>query len=250
VDDIADEDAVPIAQRAAALSQWRAEVKGIYDGAMPSLPVLRELRPVIARYRLPYALFDELLLGVESDLVVTRYATWPELEQYCYRVASVVGLLSIEIFGYTQPACRDYAVHLGKALQLTNILRDVKNDGARGRIYLPLEAMVQFEVSPEEVLAGRYSDRYRRLAAHIADRARQHYRAAREVLPSADRQAMATAELMGSVYWRILHKVEQGGFDVFGANPARLSKGMKLFLILRMWLRSNLGAWVPSYGTS
>src|SRR6185436_19892759 len=104
------------------------------------------------RHKLPYSLFDELIRGVEMDLDIHRYATYAELELYCYRVASVVGLLSIEIFGYKNPRCREYADHLGKALQLTNILRDVRSDAERGRIYLPLSELERFQVPQEEIL--------------------------------------------------------------------------------------------------
>ena len=118
------------------------------------------------------ALFEELIRGVEMDLEIKRYQTMDDLEQYCYRVASVVGLLSIEIFGYENPRCRDYALYLGKALQLTNILRDVRNDAERGRIYLPLDHLQRFGVTEPEILALRYSDRFRRLAEAVAARAR------------------------------------------------------------------------------
>ena len=121
------------------------------SGGSPQILVNQELQPVIGQYRLPFDYFDELIKGVEMDLEIKRYETFQELEVYCYRVASVVGLLSIEIFGYHQPTCRDYAVFLGKALQLTNILRDVRADAERGRIYLPLSELARFQVLPEEI---------------------------------------------------------------------------------------------------
>ena len=138
VDDVADEESVPVAQRREQLAAWRADIRRACDGETPQFPVNRELQVFIRRHKLRFELFDELLKGVEMDLDIKRYADYAELEQYCYRVASVVGLLSIEIFGYQNPATRDYAIHLGKALQLTNILRDVRSDAERGRIYLPL----------------------------------------------------------------------------------------------------------------
>ncbi len=167
---------------------------------------------------------------------------------YCYRVASIVGLLSIEIFGYQDPACRDYAVCLGKALQLTNILRDVRSDAQRGRIYLPLSELARFKVAPEEILRLEYSPRFFELATSVAGRARHFYRLARETLPAADRRAMVAAELMGSVYWRLLRKLERQRFDVFGPDLTRLNKGQKALLILRSWWRFVSGAMSPNYG--
>src|SRR5207244_3700238 len=132
-------------------------------------------QPVIRTHNLPFELFDELIRGVEMDLDIKRYQTYQELELYCFRVASVVGLLSIEIFGYTNPRCRDYADHLGKALQLTNILRDVRSDAARGRIYLPRAELARCAVSEQEILRFEYSPRFCQLATAIAGRARMHY---------------------------------------------------------------------------
>jgi len=248
IDDIADEESVPASERRARLELWREDVRAACAGRSPDLPVIRELQPVIARYHLAFELFDDLLRGVEMDLEITRYSNDADLELYCYRVASVVGLLSVEIFGYSDPRCREYAVYLGKALQLTNILRDVRNDAERGRIYLPLSDLARFEVSPEEILRFQYSERFRDLAASVAGRARQFYQLARQALPPADRRSMAAAELMGSVYWRLLRKLERQAFDVFGPRPTRLSRGQKAVLILGTWYRLFSGTMVPNYG--
>ncbi|MBI5800575.1 MAG: presqualene diphosphate synthase HpnD [Verrucomicrobia bacterium] len=248
VDDVADEESVPLAERRARLAQWRTDIRTACDGGGPQFPVNRELQPFIVTHRLPFALFDELLRGVEMDLDVTRYETWDELEQYCYRVASVVGLLSIEIFGHTSPACHDYAVHLGKALQLTNILRDVGNDAARGRIYLPLAELKRHEVTEAEILGGEFTPRFRKLAQATAHRARHHYDRARATLPPEDRKAMVAAELMGAVYWRLLRKLEESDFPVLAPTPTKLHKLQKLALILRTWYRSATGALAPNYG--
>ncbi|MDB6067383.1 MAG: squalene synthase HpnD [Pedosphaera sp.] len=249
VDDVADDDAVPEEERRERLGAWRADIRRAYDGAAPQFPVNRELQPFIQSHHLPYELFDELLKGVEMDLDIKRYADYAELEEYCYRVASVVGLLSIEIFGYHDPACRDYAIYLGKALQLTNILRDVRSDAGRGRIYLPLSELAHFQVTPEEILRLEYSPRFHELAASVAQRARHFYREARVTLPATDRRSMVAAELMGSVYWRLLRKLERQQFDVFGPKPTRLNKGQKILLILRTSLRLASGAMAPNYGT-
>jgi len=248
VDDIADDESLPVEQRRAELADWREEVQSACSHGRPKKPVMQELQVIIERHQLPYALFNELLLCVEMDLEIHRYADYTELDLYCYRVASVVGLLSIEVFGYRNPRCREYAVHLGKALQLTNILRDVRVDAMRGRIYLPLSELSQHQVTPEEILKGVYSERYRALAQSVAQRARGFYLSARETLPGEDRRAMATAELMGSVYWRLLQKLESRQFNVFCSSPTRLSKGQKAFLILRTWYRLWTGTLLPNYG--
>jgi phytoene synthase len=159
------------------------------------------------------------------------------LETYCYRVASAVGLLSIEVFGYRNPACREYAVHLGKALQYTNILRDVGTDAARGRIYLPGEDLERHAVREEEILSGRHSPRFAALAAGFAERAREFYRRAQSIMPPEDSRSMIAAEVMRSVYWRLLEKLVGSGYQVLGDHVVRLSKLEKLFLIGRTWCR-------------
>jgi 15-cis-phytoene synthase len=248
VDDVADDESTPTDQRRTALAAWREDVRRACNGGTPEFAVNRELQAVIGQYHLPFANFDELIRGVEMDLDIKRYQTFEELEQYCFRVASVVGLLSVEIFGYKDPACHDYAVYLGKALQLTNILRDVRTDAERGRIYLPLAELERCQVSQEEILRGQWSERFEQAAEGVAARARTFYNLARQTLPAVDRRSMAAAELMGSVYWRLLRKLERSRFQVFGQRPARLGKGQKTLLIFGTWLRLVLGGAMPNYG--
>jgi len=248
VDDVADNESLPVPQRREQLAAWRADVRRACGTDTPQFTVNRELQPVIHEYHLAYEHFDALLQGVEMDLDIKRYPDYDQLELYCYRVASVVGLLSIEVFGYQNSACRDYAVCLGKALQLTNILRDVRSDAERGRIYLPLSELARFKVSPEEILRLEYSPRFFELANSVAQRARHFYRLAQKTLPPGDRRSMVAAELMGSVYWRLLRKLEQQRFNVFGPELTRLNKGQKALLILRSWLRFVSGAVSPNYG--
>jgi phytoene synthase len=249
VDDVADEESTPVETRRARLAEWRADVRRACENQPPQFPVNRELQPVIRRFNLRFELFDDLLQGCEMDLTENRYEDFESLEKYCHHVASVVGLLSIEIFGYKNPACRDYAVYLGKALQLTNILRDVRTDAERGRIYLPLSELKKFNVTEDEILKGQYSERFAQLAAGVAGRAKNFYRLARETLPAEDRRSMVAAELMGSVYWRLLLKLERQQFNVFGAQPTRLSNVQKMLLILHAWLRTAFGSTSPNYGT-
>ena len=247
-DDIADNQALPVEERRQRLAAWRADLRRACGTESPQFALNRELQPVIRQYRLPFEQFDQLLCGVEMDLDIDRYQTCEELDLYCYRVASVVGLLSIEIFGYRDPACRDYAVFLGKALQLTNILRDVRTDALRGRIYLPLAELARCRVAPEEILRGQYSERFLDLAGGVARRARHFYQLARQTLPAPDRRAMVAAELMASVYWRLLRKLERRRFNVFGPQPIRLNKGQKILLLLRTWCGFLSGAAAPNYG--
>jgi len=248
VDDVADEEMSPLETRRAELEDWRQDLRHACNGGSPKNIVIQELQPVIEKYALKFELFNELILGVETDVEQDRYETFDDLDQYCYRVASVVGLLSIEIFGYRNDKCQEYAVHLGKALQLTNILRDVGNDAERGRIYLPQKAMEQFGVDPRSLLAFKYSTAFHNLAADIAVRARGHYQKATELLPSEDRRSMIAAECMGAVYWRLLQAMERSKFRVVDPEPTRISKSRKLLIFLAVWLRIILGSQRPNYG--
>lgn len=249
VDDVADNEETPVEKRRAELALWRNDIRKACEGTKPELVVNQELQPAIAHYHLSFEHFDDLIRGVEMDLDINRYETFEDLEKYCYRVASVVGLLSIEIFGYENPACRTYAIYLGKALQLTNILRDVKTDAERGRIYLPASEMARFNVSADEIFRGEYSPKFRALAESVAQRARHFYQCAQQTLPAADRKSMVAAELMGSVYWRLLQKLERENFNIFGPRTTRLNKAQKILLVFRAWFRLATGRLVPNYGT-
>lgn len=249
IDDVADEEQSPVDQRRASLREWRIDIHAACEQEQPRFRINQELQPVIQRYQLPASLFDQLLDGVEMDLDHRRYSTFADLEQYCYRVASVVGLLSIEIFGYRDPKCREYAIHLGHALQLTNILRDIYQDALRDRIYLPQECLQRHQVTEAALAQGKYSAAYHRLAIEVANHARQHYQLARQFLPVADRHSMIAAELMGCVYWRLLCKLDSLQFNVFGPHPVRLSALHKLSLILACWCQQRLGTGESRYGS-
>ncbi len=248
VDDIADAEGEPVGSRRKRLAAWRADIAEACRQGQPEFAVNRELVPHIVRYGLAYDYFDELIRGVEMDLDIQRYSSYAALEQYCYRVASVVGLLSIEVFGYRNAACREYAVLLGKALQFTNILRDVGTDAARGRIYLPLEALGRFQVTEAEILKGTHTPRFAALAADLAGRAKEFFRLASAALPPEDRRSMIAAEVMGSVYWRLLERLESEGYRVLGDRVVRLGKWQKLYLIWRTWYRVAFASRSPNYG--
>lgn len=248
VDDVADEDAVPTEQRRARLQAWRADIQRACAGGTPEFPVNCELQPFIARFALPFAEFDELIRGCEMDLDLTRYADWPQLEEYCYRVASVVGLLSLRIFGSDHARCRDYGIALGQALQLTNILRDIGNDARRGRIYLPAAELAANAVSAESILIRQRAPGFRALASVVATRARACYARARALLPAEERPTVVAAELMGAVYWRLLQQIEASDFAVLDGPLIRVSKARKVALILRTWWRLKTGSTAPNYG--
>ncbi len=248
VDDVADEDSLPVKERRHSLAAWRRDIHTACHGGAPVMPVNCELQPFIQEFGLRYELFAALLEGVEMDLETFRYPDYATLERYCYHVASVVGLLSIEIFGYTDPRCRDYAVALGQALQLTNILRDVGNDAQRGRIYVPQEELLRFGVRPEDILNRQTSPEFKCVCRAVHERAKAFFADARRLLPAQDRKAMIAAELMGSVYWHLLTRLEDKDFPVLDDHPVRLGKGLKLGLIFLAWCRVTTGLPFAAYG--
>jgi len=236
VDDIADDDSVR--EPAAMLARWREELDSVYAGAA-TRPISRALADNVYRFNIPRRYFEEVIDGVEMDLTRQRYQTFADLELYCRRVASAVGLICIEIFGYGNPATRVYAERLGLAFQLTNIIRDVREDATRGRIYLPLEDLARFEVSQEEILAGVYSTRFRALMEFEAQRARAFYREAQEALASEDRSAMLAAEGMRLIYAALLERIVRSDYRVFDQR-LRLSTPRKLYLVGRAWAGTRL----------
>lgn len=223
IDDIADTVDRPVEEKANALAAWRARLRA----AQPNEPQLAgEVRALMAKYSLPVAMLEEIIAGVEMDLSKSRYATFQDLHLYCYRVASAVGLVSIEIFGYRNVACRQYAVELGLALQMTNIIRDVAKDLQSDRIYLPQEDLARFGCSEADLQQHRYDDRFVRLMQFEADRAHEFFAKAAALLPREDRRSMVAAEIMGSVYRALLRRMERDKFRVFTKNY-RLNKLQK-----------------------
>lgn len=248
VDDIADEETASVPERAREINRYREGLQKIFDGLSPEIPFLEEFAPIIRRYHIPYDLLNDLLKGMEMDLEGVEYRTWEDLDLYCYRVASSVGLMSLRIFGFTRPETEEYALALGRALQYTNILRDVKTDQQKGRLYLPSQELARFNVSREDIFAGRYTENYRRFAEAYKERALGYYRRAREVLPEVDRPNMIAAELMGAVYWQLFLKLIHFQYDVFSHERIRLTKCEKVRRILLTWLRFKLGLRTPHYG--
>ena len=234
IDDVADSTEMEVAEKQARLLAWRQMLRGPVPGE-PSLA--GDVRRLIERYSLRPEMLEEIIAGVEMDLNISRYATFEELRLYCYRVASAVGLVSIEIFGYRNPACKEYAIQLGLALQMTNIIRDVGKDLGNGRIYLPLDDLARFDYSETELQDRQYNQRFVQLMKFETDRARQFFSRAAELLPREDRKSMVAAEIMGSVYRGLLRKMELDGFRVF-EKEYRLSEAEKVCRVLAQLFKS------------
>jgi squalene synthase HpnD len=227
IDDIADSTTLPLAEKQAQLREWHEEIRRAYVAA-PKTSLGAELAEIIRTYLIPPAPLQEILRGVEMDLTIERYPDFRTLAQYCYRVASAVGLVSIEIFTYKHARARDYAVALGMAFQLTNILRDVKKDASFGRIYLPQDEMKCHGITDDDIFAGRWSPRMQQLLRFQYLRARHYFAKSWRLLPPGDRPNMLAAEIMREVYAGVLAKIERIQFNVF-EQEARLSKFQKIW---------------------
>jgi 15-cis-phytoene synthase len=225
------------------LRRWTVEIDRAYAGR-PETDLGRELAETLFQFPIPRSCFEAIVAGCRMDLTVSRYATFEELRVYCARVASAVGLASIEIFGYESPATRDYAVELGLALQLTNILRDLAADAARGRLYLPLSDLARFGLTEADVLEaverpGPAAGAMAALLRFEADRAAAHYERARQLLPAADRRRMLSAEVMGAVYRELLDVLIARGFPL-GGERVRLSRPRKAWIAARTYARNRV----------
>ena len=243
VDDIVDlglERGEDVASMRAALGRWREDVARCFEaGREPEHPIARRLQAAVRAYALPRAALDAIVDGVEMDLDRRTYETAEDLSPYCYRVASAVGLCAIEIFGYTDPRARQYAVDLGMALQLTNILRDVGADARAGRVYLPQVDLRAHGVSVEDLKAARYTEGFERLMRHEATIARGFYRAAAESFPAVDARSLVAAEIMGQIYAALLDEIEARRFRVLG-DRVTLPARRKVAIALRCWLTARL----------
>ena len=241
--DSAVDEAPPGSDPRDAVRRWRAEVDAVYGGA-PTHPVAVSLQDHVRQLGIPREYFDELINGVEMDLSTTRYATFGELSRYCYRVACVVGLICLHVFDTRDPRAKDYAVNLGMAFQLTNILRDLGTDADRGRVYLPQEDLLRFDYPVQALLKKQHTLQFHALMQFQCARAREYYDRARAILmalPPDDRKALLPAEIMRGVYERILARIEGSGYRVFGPR-IRLSAPAKVAAAAGVWLRSRLGA--------
>ena len=244
VDDAVDE--APEDQRVARVREWREELARCFDGGTPATPQGAALQPLIPAFHLPRSAFDALIEGVEMDLNTSRYATFADLYEYCIRVASSVGLMCVAIFGCREPASKQYAIDLGVALQLTNILRDVPGDLDRGRVYIPLEDFARFgchegDLGAEAIHAGHgvRSPAVKGLLAVQAQRAREYYRRADAVLPRRDARRLVAARIMGAIYRGILRRIEARDYDVF-SEVIRVPRPRRALIAATTWARTTI----------
>lgn len=231
VDDVADSTELPIEEKRRQLAEWRKEIRRAYMD-QPLTPLGKEMAQIIRTYLIPPTPLEEIINGMEMDMTIERYPTFALLDQYCYRVASAVGLVSIDIFGCRHARTREYAVALGMAFQLTNILRDVKKDASFGRIYLPLDELAAFGVTESDIMEGRMTEKMRQLFRFQHHRARHYYAKARRLMVPSDRPKLLAAEIMREVYEGLLNKIERRNFDVM-TSPVKHGKLAKALLILR-----------------
>jgi phytoene synthase len=241
VDDAVDE-APGVAAMAAGLPAgravvafWREELARVFAGQAASTDQGRGLQPFVTQFDLPRQAFEDVIDGVAMDLDTTRYQTFDDLIEYCRRVASAVGMICIRIFGCRNEGSRAYALHLGVALQLTNILRDVKSDLERGRVYLPLDDLKTCGCTVDDLTAGVVTEPVRRLIEFECQRARDFYRRAIDARPPEDRKRLVAAEIMRAVYFETLTRIERSGHDVFTAR-ARVPRPRQAIIALRQWL--------------
>ncbi len=238
-DDIADDPAIG-GDRTRLLARWRAELESAFCGGSAH-PVGIALADAIRRFELPKREFADLLRGVESDLREEAMHTWEDLERYCYRVASTVGLLVVRVLGYRNPRSLEYARSLGIAVQLTNVLRDVGEDAATGRIYLARDDLERLGVEPGDLLARRMTPAVQRLLEFYAERARSYYERAAHALPDEDRRALRPAAAMGRIYRALLEELQRRDFPCLGES-LRLSRVRRLAIAASTWLGFGGGA--------
>lgn len=232
----------------AELGRWRRELAACFDGRVPGTAQGRALAPFVSRFNLPRASFDALIDGVEMDVRPRPYERFEDLYEYCIRVASAVGLICLEIFGYRHPESRQYAIDLGVALQLTNILRDVPGDLSRGRVYIPRSEMRQYGCTEEDLRremadAGRgvRSNAVKAVLRAQAQRAREYYGRAAAALPPGDARRLVAAEIMGAIYSAILDRIERRDYDVF-SSVVRIPRPQRALIAARTWARTMIRA--------
>lgn len=237
-DDIVDENDFSSSVKYENLRKWRIELEKGLNG-QSSFNLLNNLSKIIRQFNIPIDPFFDLIKGMEMDIQNNRYLKFDDLMEYCYRVAATVGLMSIEIFGYKNDSAKNYAINLGYALQLTNILRDVKKDAEYGRIYLPQEDLQKFGYTEQELLADVYNDNFINLMKFEADRAKQYFQLANESLNFEDKPSMFAARAMQHIYFKLLKKLESKNFNVFDEN-IKVSKTEKTAIAVGVWAKYSL----------
>lgn len=237
-DDIVDETSEASDVKYEKLRKWRIEFEKAFSGHS-EFQLLNKLGKTISRFNIPLDPFFELIKGMEMDLQKDRYKSFDDLQLYCYRVASTVGLMCIEIFGYKNPSTRDFAIDLGIALQLTNILRDVSKDAEKGRIYLPEEDLKRFNYSESELMKKVYNNQFKELMIYETGRAKQYFNSATAHLDLDDKKTMFAARAMQHIYYKMLEKIIAADYDVFN-NNIKVSKIEKISIALGVWAKYNL----------
>ena len=235
VDDTVDETSDASVARI-KLAWWRTEVSSMYKGT-PTHPVTQALQPHIATYKLEEQHLQAIIDGMEKELDQSRYLDFPGLQKYCWRVAGVVGILSASIFGYTNPHTLAYAEKLGLAFQLTNIIRDVGDDARKGRIYLPVNELQQFNVTAADILNFRHSEKFEALMKFQAERAQRTYDEALALLPKEDRRAQRPGLMMSAIYRTLLDEIQRDNFHVLNQRIS-LTPLRKLWLAWKTYVRT------------
>jgi phytoene synthase len=233
VDDIVDEVS-DVGLARTKLAWWRTEVANLFAGH-PQHPVARALAPFITPYGLDAGRLNEIIDGMEMDLVHHRYADFEALKLYCHRAAGVVGQLSASIFGYSNPSTLEYAEALGIAFQLTNIIRDVGEDARRGRVYLPADELARFGLGAEDILARRGGDAFEKLMAFQYERAQSYYETAFAKLAAEDRAPQRAGLIMAAIYRTLLVEIQRDGFQVLEQRIA-LTPLRKLWIAWKTWV--------------
>ncbi len=237
-DDIVDNETDSHEIKYKKIRLWREELEKGLSGSS-NYPLINQLNKIIRKFNIPVEPFFELIKGVEADLQTSRYKDFETLYQYCYRVAVTVGLISIEVFGYRTKNAKDYAANLGIAMQLTNILRDIKFDAQNGRIYIPEEDLKRFGYTEEDLLNSRYNDSFVELMKFECKRAREYFEKANTSFDKQDRKLLFPARIMQHIYFGILKKIEKMNYNVF-RKKAKISKLRKLYITFGVYLKYNL----------
>ncbi len=237
-DDIIDEGNEADDIKYERLRKWRIELEKAFFGHS-DYPLLNKLAKTISQFNIPYEPFFELIIGMEMDLQKNRYLTFSDLQLYCYRVASTVGLMCIEIFGYKHKSAKDFAINLGIALQLTNILRDIKKDSEKGRIYLPQEDLVKFNYSENDVMQNKYDPNFIALMQYETERANKYFELATQNLNLDDKSSMFAARAMQHIYMKMLDKIIEADFNIYQKN-IRVSTFEKIGISIGVWAKYSL----------
>ena len=238
-DDIVDDENESVEKKYSRIIEWRDEFEKALISGDSKYSLLNNVNIIIKKFSIPVEPFFDLIKGMEMDLKKNRYNTFTELMDYCFNVASTVGLMSIEIFGYNNPRTKDFAINLGIALQLTNILRDIKSDAQHGRIYIPLEDLRRFNYSENDLLSFRYNDDFIKLMKHECERARFFYEEANKSLSKEDKGLMFAARIMEHIYFRVLKKIEKKNYNVF-EKKLKVSKLKKIFITAGVYIKYKM----------